>query len=280
MTEYPFAPHYLDLQGLRYHYVDEGQGEPMLCVHGNPTWSFYWRRLVTAFSPERRVIVPDHIGCGRSDKPQGYRYRLAQHIANLESLVFELDLKNITLCVHDWGGPIGLGMAVRHPDRIKRLVITNTAAFRAPILPWMLGIVRTPGIGDFLVRGLNAFVLGTVYTARAKPLSQAAKAGYLAPYDSWKNRIATLRFVQDIPMHAGHPSYPDLLEIERGLPRLRDKPIQFIWGEKDYIFTPYFLRRFQHWFPEARTLSLPWAGHLLTEDAPEEMLATIREFMA
>jgi haloalkane dehalogenase len=280
MTEYPFAPHYLELQGLRYHYVDEGQGEPLLCVHGNPTWSFYWRRLISEFSPERRVIAPDHIGMGRSDKPQDYRYRLGQHISNLEALIYHLNLRDITLVVHDWGGPIGLGVAARHPDRFKRLVITNTAAFRAPILPWMLGLVRTPGVGDLLVRGLNAFVLGTVHLARARPLSAAARAGYLAPYDSWANRVAVLRFVQDIPMHAGHPSYPDLVELERGLPRLRDKPIQLFWGEKDFIFSPYFLRRFQEWFPEARVRSLPQAGHLLTEDAPEELVGTLREFLA
>ena len=182
--------------------------------------------------------------------------------------------------MHDWGGPIGLGMAVRHPERIKRLVITNTAAFRSTHLPWMLGLVRTPGIGDLLVRGLNLFVLGTIYLARVRPLSAAAKAGYLEPYDSWANRIATLRFVQDIPMTAGHPSWPDLEELERGLPRLRDKPVQFVWGERDFIFSPAFLRRFQEWFPEARTLSLPRAGHLLTEDAPAELLGAIREFLA
>ena len=280
MTEYPFAPHYLDLHGLRYHYVDEGQGEPMLLVHGNPTWSFLWRKVISAFSPERRVIAPDHIGCGRSDKPQDYRYRLAAHIANLETLVFHHDLRDITLVVHDWGGPIGLGMAVRHPDRIKRIVITNTAAFRSAHLPWMLGLVRTPGIGDFLVRGLNLFVLGTIWFARARALKAEAKRGYLEPYDTWANRIATLRFVQDIPMNAGHPSYPDLEELERNLPRLRDKPVQFIWGEKDFIFSPKFLREFQDWFPEARTLSLPHAGHLLTEDAPDEVIRCIREFMA
>ena len=130
-AEYPFPSHFFDLDGLRYHYVDEGSGPTLLCVHGNPTWSFAWRNLIKALSPRYRVLAVDHIGCGFSDKPQDYPYRLAQHVANLERFVTALDLREITLLGHDWGGAIGMGAAAALPERFSRFVLFNTAAFRS-----------------------------------------------------------------------------------------------------------------------------------------------------
>ena len=154
---YPFESHELRLDGVRYHYLDEGAGETLLLVHGNPTWSFYWRNLVLGLRGKYRLIVPDHIGCGLSDKPHDYPYRLAQHVANLKTLISELGLKNVTLLGHDWGGAIGLGAATAMPDRFSRFVMFNTAAFRSMWMPWRIRVCRTPLLGRFAVQGLNAF---------------------------------------------------------------------------------------------------------------------------
>ncbi len=281
---YPFQSHFHREPGMgeRMHYLDEGQGDPILMVHGNPTWSFYYRDLVRAFYKSHRVVAVDHLGCGLSDKPQRYPYCLAQHIRNLESLVLDLDLKNITLVVHDWGGPIGLGVAVRHPERFSRLVIMNTAAFPDPAMPWLLKLCRLPGVGPLLVRGLNAFAEGTVRfaVARHDRLSRAARRGYLFPYRSWHDRVANLRFVQDIPMSRSHPSYAALAEVEAGLPRLSNLPTLLIWGEKDFVFTPRFLKRFQTFFPHAEVQRLSWAGHLVAQDASPEVIAFLKEFIS
>ncbi len=147
-AEYPFESHYLPTPAGRIHYVDEGRGRPVLFVHGNPTWSFYWRRAVAAAAPTHRAVAIDHLGCGLSDKPQDWGYRLADHVENLERLVLHLDLSNITLVVHDWGGAIGFGVATRHPDRFRDFVVTNTAAFRAPHIPFRIAACRVPGLGE------------------------------------------------------------------------------------------------------------------------------------
>src|SRR3954451_972344 len=158
-----------DRGGLRLHYLDEGDGEPVVMVHGNPTWSFYYRHLVEALSPSHRVIVPDHIGCGLSDKPDDsrYAYTLASRVDDLDALLDSLDVKrDITLVVHDWGGMIGFAYAVRHPGRIARLVVMNTAAFHMPAaksLPRALWLCRDTPVGTWMVRGLNAFARGTAW---------------------------------------------------------------------------------------------------------------------
>jgi cis-3-alkyl-4-acyloxetan-2-one decarboxylase len=260
-------------------YVDEGRGKPLLLIHGNPTWSFYYRRVIDAYRDTRRVIAPDHVGCGLSSKPQDYRYTMARHVANLENLVLSLDLQNIDLVVHDWGGPIGLSVAVRHPERFDRIVITNTAAFRSADLPRLLWMARLPLLGEVLIRGLNAFVLTTLATASAKPITGAVRRGFIHPYNSWANRIATARFVQDIPMEGTHPSWADLVQLEMRLPVLSSKPMLLLWGERDWCFTPKMRDRFLDIFPHARSVGLPQAHHLLWEDAPEACLAALDQFL-
>ncbi|HKD36019.1 MAG TPA: alpha/beta fold hydrolase, partial [Pirellulales bacterium] len=165
---YPFASHYLNHSGVRQHYLDEGAGPPLLLVHGNPTWSFHWRNLVTALAPRFRLVAPDHVGCGLSDKPPDYSYRLAQHIENLTALVERLDLREITLVAHDWGGPIGLGAALRCRERFARLVLLNTAAFRSKQIPWRIRICRTPLLGPLAVRGANGFARAALTMAVCK----------------------------------------------------------------------------------------------------------------
>ena len=282
--EYPFAPHFLDVDGGAMHYVDEGPRDapPLLFLHGNPTWSFYFRRLIRAFSGEFRAVAPDHIGCGLSDKPQSWCYTLAAHVANVERLVLALDLRRITLVVHDWGGAIGMGLARRHPDRIARLVISNTAAFVDDHVPFRIRVCRAPWLGPLLVRRLNAFAGLAPRLALADPrkLASSAKAGLLLPYDSFANRVALAAFVRDIPLSVQHPSFPELAAIDGAIETFRDRPACIVWGERDWCFTTEFLDEFQRRFPHAETLRLPDAGHYVFEDAAEPILARVKEFLA
>jgi haloalkane dehalogenase len=282
---YPFQSHWLNLDGHRYHYLDEGQPDapPVLMLHGNPTWSFYYRTLIPAVSQTHRVIAPDHMGCGLSDKPQAYPYTLAQHIQNVECLIDHLNLGRISLAVHDWGGVIGMGYATRRPELIDRLVIFNTAAFVLRKLPWGILICRSKGLGSLLVRGFNAFAgLATflAVTQRRKMTTQV-RAGYLGPYNNWHNRIAIHRFVQDIPWEDDHPTRPLLLQIEAGLHRLRNRPMLIIWGADDFVFTKRdFLPEWQKHFPKAIIHVLPNAGHYVVEDAHEQIAPLLQQFLA
>jgi haloalkane dehalogenase len=279
---YPFTSRELRLDGWRYHYVDEGQGEPLLLVHGNPTWSFYWRELIKALRSRYRLIAPDHVGCGLSDKPQEYPYRLAQHIANLRRLIEELDLRGITLLVHDWGGAIGLGTAVQMPERFARFVLFNTATFRSQRCPWRIRVCRTPLAGRLAVQGLNAFARAALSMAVEYPerLTPAVRAGLLAPYDNWANRIATHRFVLDIPLSPAHPSYQTLAEVEAGLAQFRHHPTMLIWGMRDWCFTPHFLQRFRNeFFPAAVVHEVADAGHYVVEDAYERIVPWLEVFL-
>lgn len=281
-SEYPFRSQFVDLDGLRYHYVDEGSGEVLLCVHGNPTWSFAWRNFVRELSPQYRVLAVDHIGCGFSDKPQNYSYRLETHIDNLCRFVEKLHLQRITLLAHDWGGAIGMGAAVRHPDRFSRFVLMNTAAFHSQQIPLRIAVCRWPLFGRVAVQGLNAFSRAALTMAVAKPerMTAAVQAGYLAPYDSWRNRIAVYQFIQDIPLNPRHPSFETLAAVERGLEQFQSKPMLLPWGMQDWCFTPAFLQEFQRRFPNAESLPLPDAGHYVFEDAWELIVPRLRQFLS
>ena len=280
--EYPFAAHWQALDAGRMHYVDEGPrtGEVVLCLHGNPTWSFFYRRLVLGLCDTRRVIAPDHIGCGMSDKPAGWSYTLTAHIENLEALVLALDLRRITLVLHDWGGAIGMGLARRHPERIARLVILNTAAFRSSAMPWRIRVCRTPLLGGFLVQRMNAFAgLATRMAVARAPLTRSAREGLLAPYRSSHERVAIRRFVEDIPTTPAHPSWPELEAIESSLARFAALPACIVWGERDWCFTPRFREEWMRRFPLAEVHKLEGAGHYLLEDAFLEVQACVREFL-
>ncbi len=283
---YPFESHYFERDGIRLHYLDEGAGEPVVMVHGNPTWSFYYRRWVTALKDRYRVIVPDHIGCGLSDKPgdDRYPYRLERRAADLEALLDSLDVRgNITLVAHDWGGMIAMHYAVSHPDRVRRIILLNTAAFHLPAnksIPMSLRLARSP-IGALLVRGMNLFSLGLLAGGiKRRRLSPEERAGYLRPYDSWQNRIAVHRFVQDIPLKPGDPSYATVSKVQDGLERLRDIPVLLFWGMKDFVFDADFLAEWDRLLPHARVVRFEDAGHLVLEDAFDEIRETSDEFLA
>ena len=283
--EYPFRSNYLDLDGHRYHYLDErpsgDSAGTLLMVHGNPTWSFAWRKLVTDLSRDYRVIAVDHIGCGLSEKPADYPYTLDRHILNLSRLIETLDLRDITLFAHDWGGAIGMGAATRMPERFGRFVLLNTAAFRSDRMPLRIAVCRIPLLGAIGVRGLNLFSRAALRMAVEKHdrMTPAVKAGYLAPYNSWANRVAVHRFVQDIPLRPSHPSYLVLVDIEDGLVQFQESPMLLVWGERDWCFTPHFLDEFERRFPQAESCRIPSAGHYVFEDAHEVILPRIREFL-
>lgn len=283
---YPFPAHHFDRgAGLRMHYLDEGSGPPVLMVHGNPSWSFYYRNLVLALRGTHRCIAPDHIGMGLSDKPgdEAYSYTLAQRIDDLEALVASLELREpLTLVVHDWGGLIGFGWAIRHPDQVARLVILNTAAFPLPEgkrLPWQLKLARTP-LGALLVRSLNAFAWGAARagcTRRRMPAE--ISAAYRAPYDSWANRIATLRFVQDIPLHLADPAFALVHHVAGNLELFKAAPALIVWGGKDFVFDEDFLARWREHLPAAKLRYLADAGHYVLEDASDETVPLIADFV-
>lgn len=279
---YPFESHFLRIGAHSLHYLDEGPRDApaLLLVHGNPTWSFVWREAVARFRGRFRVVAPDHLGCGLSDKPQQWSYRLADHVGNLERLALELDLREVTLAVHDWGGAIGMGFATRHSERIARLVVFNTAAFRGARLPLRIAICRLPLLGPLAVRGLNGFAQAALRMATAKRLEPAVAQGLLAPYGSWADRIAILRFVEDIPMRPAHPSWSTLVEIEDGLGRLRGKPMLILWGERDWCFTPVVREEWQRRFPAAEVHALTNAGHYVMEDARERVLEAMEGFLS
>lgn len=280
---YPFESHWASIGGLRVHYLDEGHGDVLLAVHGNPTWSFYWRELVKGLRGRRRLVVPDQVGCGLSDKPapSEYPYRLARRIEDLKALIDHLGLERITLVAHDWGGAIGLGAAVAMPERFTRIVLLNTAAFRSRRMPWRIRVCRTPLLGRLGVQGLNLFARAALRMAVAKPerMTPVVRAGLLAPYDSWAHRAAIWRFVADIPMRPSHPSYAALCEIEAGLARLRALPACLIWGMRDWCFIPWYLDRFLEFFPAAEVHRLEDVGHYVMEDAYERVVPLVERFL-
>ncbi|MCP4045024.1 MAG: alpha/beta fold hydrolase [Gammaproteobacteria bacterium] len=254
-------------------------------VHGNPTWSFYYRNLVLALRDRYRCIVPDHIGCGLSDKPgtAQYPYTLEQRISDLGMLIDHLQPETpINLVVHDWGGMIGFGWAAKHQEMIASLVIANTAAFPMPPekkFPAALWLVRNTKLGAFLVQGLNAFSGLAARVAFKKPVSSEVRKAYTGPYDCWDNRIATLRFVQDIPLGPDDPGYNILTTTESQLQNFSKNPCLLAWGEKDFVFDLPFLNKWKRIFPHAEVLSYPDCGHYIFEDGGPALTQAISDFL-
>lgn len=283
---YSFASQWHPCGAHQMHYLDEGRGTPVLMLHGNPSWSFYYRNLVQALNHTHRCIVPDHIGCGLSDKPgdADYDYTLAQRVNDLESLLDSLALEQpIHLVVHDWGGMIGGCYAVAHPERIRSLTILNTAAFPLPqskAFPWALWLCRNTRLGALMVRGGNAFSRGAAWVGcKRRRMTKALRDAYCYPYDSWQNRIATLRFVQDIPLRPGDRGYDRITETAAKLPQLNDVPKLIGWGLKDFVFDRHFLAEWQRLFPDMEAHIYPDAGHYILEDAIDTLIPAIVAFI-
>ncbi len=297
MTIYPdygFSSKFVELDAHRIHYVDEGTGETILMVHGNPTWSYLYRHFINGLRNSFRCIAPDHLGFGYSEKPKWADYSMRAHIMRLDSFVNKLDLRDITLVVQDWGGIIGLSWATRHKDRIKRLVVMNTAAFlpRRPAdllrmrpLPWgfpLLWSLKLPVFGELFVQGLNGFAkymvpLGTNHRERLTP---DVMGGYLDPYPTWNSRKAHLESVRQVPILPSHPTWQLLQETGEEI-RGWEVPTQIIWGMKDPVFVPWFMDEFERRLPNhAPTLRIGDASHFLQDDTPQVIIGRIREFMA
>jgi len=277
---YPFEPKRFDTGRGLLSYLDEGQGdEAVVMVHGNPTWSFYYRNLVLGLRGSMRCIVPDHIGCGLSDKPQDFNYTLGEHIKNLRALLDSLNLTKIHLIVHDWGGPIGLGAALQKPEQLGRVVILNTAAFADTVVPRRIRLCRAPVLGEWLVRGFNGFAWPATWMSVTKPLTPDVKRGFLYPYNNWANRIATYRFVVDIPTGKGSSSDRALAEVEQKLGILRDRPVRILWGGRDFCFNRHYYERWRKTLPAAHADYYESAGHYVLEDAGQQCLQEIRAFL-
>jgi haloalkane dehalogenase len=223
---------------------------------------------------------------GLSDKPDDdrYTYTLKSRIDDLDALLEHLEVRErITLVVHDWGGMIGLGWAMRHPGRVARLVILNTGAFPLPEskpMPWQLSLGRNSRLGGLLIRGFNAFSAGATFMGVARSMPRAVRRAYTAPYDNWANRIATLRFVQDIPLKPGDRAWDIVETTGQRLHELADRPTLICWGMRDYVFDHHFLRGFRERLPKARVHEFPDAGHYVLEDAADRIVPQVQNFLA
>lgn len=282
---YPFNTRHDPIRSnLLMHTVDEGSGPPVVCVHGNPTWSFYYRNLILRLRDRYRMIVPDHIGCGLSDRPpeSRYRYTLASRIEDLETLLTKLiPGEPYRMVVHDWGGMIGLGAALRDPSRLQQLVILNTAGFLLPEtrhFHLLLRFARTDA-GGLLIRRFNAFTRGALrWGSLRKPMDPDVRKNYLAPYKTYADSLAVHRFVQDIPVKPDDAAYDATLYVDQHLNALKDIPKLIIWGRNDFIFDDAFLDEWRRRCPEARFEVMESAGHLVLEDEPERACSLIEEF--
>ena len=285
---YPFTPKQFEVRpGLSMSYLDEGprDGEIVVMLHGNPSWSYYWRNLVSALGDKYRCIVPDHIGMGFSDKPadRDYDYTLQSRIDDVSALLNHLGITGpVTLAVHDWGGMIGFGWALTHAEQVKRLVITNTAAFPLPSakkMPWQLSLGRDSRFGAFLIRAFNAFSGGASYLGVENRMPTDVRRAYVSPYDSWANRISTLRFMQDIPLHPGDKAWALVESVGQKLPQFADRPAFIGWGLKDFVFDQHFLAGFARALPQAEVTAFEDAGHYVLEDKAAELVPAIRAFL-
>lgn len=284
---YPWEGHRLDVgHGVGLHYLDEGEGEAVVMVHGNPTWSFYYRHLIRHLSETHRCIVPDHVGMGLSDKPgdDRYEYVLERRVDDLDRLLVHLGaVRDLTVIAHDWGGMIALAWAARRPGRVKRWIFGNTAGFGLPEgkkLPKRIGVVRHLPFFPVPNRGLNLFVRGTLRYGSIRGLSREVKRAYRAPYDSWRHRIAIQRFVEDIPLAPSDRSWPIVADVRDRLPEIVDGPALLLWGGQDFVFDDDFLAEWQRRLPGAEIHHYPEAGHLIFEDAREDCARRIGAFLA
>ena len=292
---YPANPRRFEVRpGIAMSYLDEGprDGEIVVMLHGNPSWSYYWRTLVAGLSDRYRCIVPDHVGMGLSDKPDDdkgatprYDYTLQSRVDDLEALLRHAgvdDATPVTLAVHDWGGMIGFGWALKHAAQVKRLVILNTAAFPMPAdkaMPWQIALGRDYSIGELVIRAFNAFSAGASRLGVERKMPAAVRRAYVAPYNSWKNRISTIRFMQDIPLSPKDAAWPLLEAAGKALPSFANRPAFIGWGLKDFVFDRHFLERFRTDLPQAQVHAFEDAGHYVLEDRHEVLVPAIRAFL-
>jgi haloalkane dehalogenase len=288
LPDYPFIPQaFVHPNGLTQSYLDEGprDGDVVVMLHGNPSWSYYWRHLVLGLRDRYRCIVPDHIGMGLSDKPEDdcYQYTLQSRIDDLERLLAHLGIDGpVTLAVHDWGGMIGFGWALPRRERIKRLVVLNTSAFPLPAakrMPLRLRMGRDSRLGGWLIRRFNLFARGAAWIGTRRALPREVRRAYTGVYDGWAQAISTLRFMQDIPLAPGDRAWPLVEASAKALPDYADRPVLLGWGLRDFVFDRHFLEGFRRALPNAEQHVFADAGHYVLEDKHEVLVPAIRAFL-
>lgn len=277
LPEYPFAPNYLVQDSLRMHYLDEGEGKPALCLHGEPTWSFLYRRMIPPLASVARVVAPDYFGFGRSDKPAeiGW-YTYDRHYGSILRLVEELDLQRLTIVVQDWGGPIGLRLAVEHGERVERLVILNTGVGggRPPNDVWLRFRELLREVGTDLQPGR------LIRTSCVQGLADDVAAAYDAPFPTAESKAGVLAFPEQVPTEPEHPNTAPMLAVREALRDWR-KPALVLFGDSDPIFGPPVAKRIAELIPGALPAeTIPNAGHFVQEDAGEEVARRIVGFLA
>ena len=276
---FPFEARYIEAGDVRLHYVDEGprDGEPLLFAHGNPTWSYLWRKPIAALSENgRRCVAFDHMGFGRSEKPaQLARYTLEAHVDNARALIDELDLRDVTLVAHDWGGPIGLGAMLEQPERLRAAVLMNTWAWELPsFVPSFIREFRTEGLGEILVLGGNLFVESIPGGMARRDPDPVMMDAYRAPFPDYWSRVAMLAAQRDIPFTERDRSALLMGSIHERLDDL-DIPVTLVWGMRDRVFQPVFMEQWRELFPEARVVELQDAAHFVPEDRPDAIIEAV-----
>ena len=277
LEEYPFASHWFEHEGSFMHYLDEGEGMPVVMCHGNPTWSFLYRNIIKALSGECRCIAYDLPGFGFSDHPPEYGYTPQEHAEWLEALLIKhLQLEEFILVVQDWGGPIGLSVAARHPERVLGLVVSSTWAWEAAIIGKVFSKLLGNPLGRQLILKKNIFARNLVpmilgVEAKKNP---AILSAYVAPFPTPESRMGTAVFPREIT-----GATPWLRELESELHRLAAKPVEFIFGLKDLGTRPSDIAHWLRHFPEARVNKVPEANHFTQEDCPHQYVDSIRRLV-
>ncbi len=274
---YPFQPHYVEIVGMRVHYVDEGQGPPVLMLHGEPTWSYLYRKMIPPIARRYRAVAPDYVGFGRSDKwTEVEKYTFDAHYRVVEGFIEALDLRDITIVVQDWGGPLGLRFATQHPERMARLVILNTGLFTGAVVTseglrdWREYAARTPdlAVGLIVQRALHNRDLATEDVVRA----------YDAPFPNPESKAGARAFPAIIPTSAEEPGAREMTETLGALARW-DKPALVMFSDQDPIFPVAAGRRFQQLIPGAQFKVIEGAGHFLQEEKGEAIATEMLSFM-
>jgi olefin beta-lactone synthetase len=263
----PFSSHFIDINNLKMHYLDEGEGHPVVLLHGNPTWCYLYRNLISRLKPFYRLIALDHIGCGLSQRTPGRRFTFKERVSHIEEFLSRLGLERFSLILHDWGGPLGTLVALNQREKVASITFLNTLLTDTRHLPRALRWVAQGPLTGVFTKSTKAFLHATLRLG-AHNLPRSVRNGFLYPYRRWSERESIEQFVSDIPLHPFHRSFPELFRIDRESKSLLSVPIQMVWGMKDPCFRPKHLSRMLELFPHARVRTIATASHLVLEDAP------------
>jgi haloalkane dehalogenase len=291
---FPFEPHFCEVVGFRMHYVDEGDGEPIICLHGEPTWGYLYRKFIPPLSKTHRVIVPDHMGFGKSETPQDREYTLRTHVENLTALIEELNLRDITFVVQDWGGPISSAFTVRHPERVKRLCLMNTLLGYSPFVknapklpalhtsPWFTWVIEKLKDGSYyeVMGNLGSSVLSVMKILgfeNSAVVDGSWLRAYSTPFENKDECKGAIEFPLDVALQR-IVNY--IKEGTDGIEELRKKPAMLAEGMCDRAIPPErAITDFKTLFPAGPIVKLENVGHFCQEDAPETLVALIQQFI-